>query len=160
MARFLLLVFFFSLPASSECLSISDAPQHIGHKSCIAGKVLTVTESENGGFTLDFCSDTKSCPFVIRVLPQDYDYVGDVTQLAGREIEIHGKIKQWNGRTEIILRDLDQLTGESAKIPSLPKAYDVERHGNYSPGQFKGNRSTKRSHKRPPKGPDEEIDTE
>lgn len=75
-------------------------------------------------------------------------------------MEINGKIKQWNGKTEIILRDLDQLRGSSAKLPSIPKAYDVERRGNYSPGQFKGNRTTKRSHKRPAKGPDEEIDTE
>ncbi len=160
MARFLLMLFFFSIPASSECLSISDAPHHVGQKTCVAGKVLTVTESENGTFTLDFCPDKRLCPFIVRVLPQDYEYVGNVTQLVGREIEIHGKIKEWNGRTGIILRDLDQLTGESAKIPSLPKAYDVEHHGNYSPGQFKGNKSTKRSHKRPPKGPDEEIDTE
>lgn len=120
---------------------------------------MTVDEQENGTVILKFCP-TEECPFVVRVLPQDFEYVGDVSRLAGQEVEINGKIKQWNGKTEIILRDLDQLRGSSAKLPSIPKAYDVERRGNYSPGQFKGNRTTKRSHKRPAKGPDEEIDTE
>jgi hypothetical protein len=159
MARFLFLALLFTLPASSQCISISDAPQHVGKKACVVGKVLSVSESENGTFLLNFCA-TDACPFVVRVLPQDYEYVGDVSALAGREVEINGKIKQWNGRTEIILRDIAQLKGESAKLPSVPKAYDVERHGSYSPGQFKGSRSTKRSHKRPAKGSDEEIDTE
>lgn len=159
MARFLLLLLFFSLPGWSQCISISDAPQHIGKKVCVAGKVVKVSQAENGAYILNFCA-ADICPFVVRLLPQDYEYVGDVTQLAGREIEINGKIKEWNGQTEIILRDIDQLQGSSAKLPTVPKAFDVERHGNFSPGQFKGNRSTKRSHKRPPKGADEEIDTE
>ncbi len=159
MARILLVLLLFSISASSQCISIKDAADKVGKKVCVAGKVLRVDETENGVFLLNFCA-TEVCPFVVRVLPQDYEYVGDVTQLAGHEIEIRGKIKQWNGRTEIILRDLDQLNGESAKLPAIPKAYDVERHGNYSPGQFKGNRSTKRSHKRTAKGADEEIDTE
>ncbi|MGZ4788285.1 MAG: hypothetical protein ACXVZX_07170 [Terriglobales bacterium] len=159
MARFLVAVLLFSAAAFSQCVSISDAPQHVGKKTCVAGKVLKVKETESGALLLHFCA-TDACPFVVRVLPQDREYVGDVFPLAGQEIEINGKIKQWSGRTEIILRDIDQLRGESAKLPSVPKTYDVERHGNYSPGQFKGNRTTKRSHKRPPKGPDEEIDTE
>lgn len=159
MARFFLLFWCLSLPAWSQCISISDAPQHIGKKVCVAGKVVKVSQAENGAFILNFCA-TDTCPLVVRLLPQDYEYVGDVTQLAGREIEIKGKIKQWNGQTEIILRDVDQLQGSSAKLPTVPKAFDVERHGNFSPGQFKGNRSTKRTHKRPPKGPDEEVDTE
>ena len=159
MARFIVFLFLFSSAAFSQCISISDAPQHVGKKVCVAGKVLKVDETESGAVLMRFCA-TETCPFMIRVLPQDLEYVGDVSQLAGREIEINGKIKQRNGTTEIILRDVDQLKGESGKLPSVPKAYDVEHHGNYSPGQFKGNRTTKRSHKRPAKGPDEEIDTE
>jgi len=159
MARILALLVSFSLPAISQCISISDAAQHVGQKTCVAGKVLKVTQSESGTFQLDFCA-TASCPFTVRVFPADFDYVGDVRQLEGKEIEITGKIRQKNGQNEMVLKDSDQLKGDSARLVAIPKTYDVERRGNFSPGTFKGNQTTKRSHKRPPTAPSEEIDTE
>lgn len=160
MARFLLLALLFCVPAFSQCISISDAAQHVGKKTCVAAKVLTVTENENGAFLLNFCPDAQPCPFVVRVFPADFDYVGDVRQLADKEIEITGKIQKWNHVAEIILRDSDQLNREFAKLPPIPKAYDVESRGHVSPGQFKGNKTTKRSEKKPPSGPREDIDEE
>ncbi len=160
MARFLTLALLFAVPAFSQCISISDAPQHIGKKTCVAAKVLNVAENENGAFLLNFCPETQACPFVVRVFPVDLDYVGDVRQLSGKEIEITGKIQKWNGVAEIILRDSDQLNGGLAKLPPIPKAYDVESRGHVRPGEFKGNKTTKRSEKRPKSGPSEEIDEE
>jgi hypothetical protein len=159
MTRFLILVSLLPVSAFTQCISISDAAQHIGRKTCIAAKVMRVTETENGSFQLDFCAEAK-CPFIVRVFPTDFDYVGDVRELAGKKIEISGKIRERNGQSEIVLRDSDQLRGTSANIPPIPKTYDVERRGNFSPGQFKGNRTSKRSHKRPPSEPSQEIDTE
>ena len=85
-------------------------------------------------------------------------YVGDVRQLAGKEIEITGKIQKWNHQAEIILRDSDQLNGPLAKLPPIPKAYDVENQGHTNPGTFKGEKTTKRSEKKPSTGSSEEID--
>ena len=158
MARFLLVFLLFAVPAFSQCISISDAPQHAGKKTCVAAKVLKVTQNENGAFVLNFCADAQLCPFTVRVFPVDFAYVGDVRQLAGKEIEITGKLQKWNHQTEIILRDSDQLNGELAKLPPIPKAYDVENRGHANPGTFKGEKTTKRSMKKPPTGPDEEID--
>ena len=160
MARFLLLVLCFSAPAFSQCISISDAAQHVGKKTCVTAKVLKVTENENGAFLLTFCPDSQPCPFVVRVFPADLAYVGDVRQLSGKEIEITGKIQKWNRLAEIILRDSDQLNREFAKLPPFPKAYDVENRGHVNPGEFKGEKTTKRSEKRPKTGPNEEIDEE
>ena len=160
MARFLLLVLLLSAPAFSQCISITDAPQHIGKKTCVAAKVLKVTENENGAFLLKFCPDAQPCPFVVRVFPADFDYVGDVRQLTGKEITITGKIQKWNHIAEIILRDSDQLNREFAKLPPIPKTFDVENRGHVSPGEFKGNKTTKRSEKRSKMRPNEEIDEE
>jgi hypothetical protein len=71
--------------------------------------------------------------------------VGDVRQLEGKNIEIHGPIEEYEGPAEIILKDGRQLRGESARIPPLPKAYDVSRHGNYSAGSFYGTNASKQS---------------
>src|SRR5581483_3592729 len=158
MARFLLLAFLFSAPAFSQCISISDAAQHVGKKTCVAAKVLKVTSNENGAFLLNFCPDAQPCPFVVRVFPADLNYVGDVRQLLGKEIEITGKIQKWNHVAEIILRDSDQLNREFAKLPPLPKAFDVENRGHVSPGTFKGEKTTKRSERKPPAGHNEDID--
>jgi len=55
----------------------------------------------------------------------------------GRQIEIDGEIKSYDGRAEIVLRRLGQLRGDAARIPALPKDYDVERHGKYSAGTLR-----------------------
>ena len=159
MARFLILALLLPLPVISQCIPPSEAAQHIGNKVCIAAKVLKVSESESGAFQLDFCA-TVPCPLVVRVYPIDFDYVGDVRQLAGKQIKITGKIREKNGQAEMVLKDADQLQGDTAKLAPIPKTYDVERRGNFSAGQFKGNRTSKRSHKRPTREPSEEIDAE
>jgi hypothetical protein len=160
MARLVLLVLLASLPGFGQCVSISEASHHLGKKACVAGKVLKVTRAEHDVYLLHFCEDEKACPFVVRVFPIDFDYVGDVRQLAGKEIEITGKIKEWNRHSEIILKDADQLNRDAIKLPPTPKVYDAERRGNTSPGQLSGTRTTKRSHKPPtsdsPGDPDSE----
>lgn len=61
------------------------------------------------------------------VFSSDLKQVGDVRNLEGREIEIDGEIKSYDGRAEIILHRASQLRGDAAHIPPLPKQYDVER---------------------------------
>ena len=125
MARILAAALLFALSAFSQCIPISEARQHVGEKACIAGKILTVTRGEHDARNLNFCLQNAPCPFVVRVFPVDFDYVGDVQQLIGKEIEITGKIKQSNGQPEMVLKDADQLRGESAKLLT-PKQYDVD----------------------------------
>jgi hypothetical protein len=127
------------LPATvsfAKCIPFTEAPKHLGETTCVAGKVLNIGESRAGSLFLNFCDDYKACPFTVVVFPSALKNVGDVRQLEGKEIEIHGKIQEWRGRTEIVLRDARQLKGEAAKIPPLPKDYDVQKRGNYSAGQF------------------------
>jgi hypothetical protein len=51
-------------------------------------------------------------------------------------VEIHGPVKIYDSRAEIILREARQLTGEAAQIPPLPKNFDVEKKGRFSAGKF------------------------
>jgi len=77
-----------------------------------------------------------ACPFTVVVFSHDLKDVGDVRRLAGRTIEIHGAVKTYDGRPEIVLRDIKQVTGGAAMIPPLPKTYDVESRGHFSPGRL------------------------
>ncbi len=134
--RKLLPILLFSASLAAKCLPMSEAGKHIGDTKCIAGKVLTVTQSPNGAWFLNFCDDYRKCPFTVVAFSRDLRDVGDVRTLAGKEVEIHGKIKEYQGRAEIILRDRRQLHGESAKIPPVPKEYDASRHGSYRARKF------------------------
>jgi DNA/RNA endonuclease YhcR with UshA esterase domain len=143
--------------ASAECIPFAEAQKKVGETVCVTGKVLKVSTSARSGTQfLNFCDDYKTCPFTVVVFARDLRDVGDVRPLEGQTIEIHGKVKLYKGQAEIILSDSRQLRGEAAKLPALPKNYDVENQGKYSAGQFKSPTAPKTSHKRTPK---DKIDT-
>ena len=134
------------LPA--ECIPFNDAKDHIGETRCVTGKVMRVEAGERGVHYLDFCEDYRLCPFTVVVFAGDLKHVGDVRQLQGRLVEIHGPVKEYDGRAEIVLRESRQLSGELAKIPPLPKTYDAERQGHYSAGKFSHPKARRTTSKR------------
>ncbi len=123
--------------AASDCLPIGEARQHVGEIKCVTGKVLHVKVGAKGVHFVDFCGDQASCPFTVVVFPHDLKDVGDVRRLTGRVIEIRGPVKLYDGRAEIILSRVSQVTGGSTLIPPMPKNYDVEKQGHYSAGRMK-----------------------
>jgi len=123
--------------ATAACIPFTEAPEKIGESVCVRGKVLKVAEGTSGTWFLDFCEDHTQCPFTVVVFARNLRNVGDVRQLAGRDIEVFGKIKLYHGRAEIILRDARQLHGEAAKLPPMPRDYDASRHGRYSAGRYR-----------------------
>jgi hypothetical protein len=125
------------LLSASDCISIHEASQHVGETKCVTGKVIKIKVGEKGVHFLRFCEDQMACPFTVVVFPSEMKDVGDVRRLAGRTIEIHGTVKLYDGRPEIILNRIGQITGGAAMIPPLPKNYDVENRGHYSAGHLR-----------------------
>ncbi len=126
------------LPAfsSADCIPITEARHHVGEDQCVTGKVVRVKHGSRGVTFFDFCQDSMVCPFTVVVFPHDLRNVGDVSQLQNKVIEVHGPVKEYDGRAEIILQRSRQLSGEGTRIPPLPKNYDVENKGHYSAGTF------------------------
>ncbi len=139
---------FFLLPISlfarTDCIPIQEASRHIGEDKCVTGKVLRVKGGSKGVHYVDFCQDQMACPFSVVVFSSDLKDVGDVRRLAGQLIEIHGKVKLYDGRAEIILSRVGQLTNGSTMIPPLPKNYDVEKQGHYSAGKMRASKKPKK----------------
>jgi hypothetical protein len=151
----ILFVLLLSVLCAAECIPFSEAHKHIGETRCVSGQVLTVKEGSKGVTYLDFCEDYRLCSFTVVVFPGDLKHVGDVRELKGKTVEIHGEIKHYDDRAEIILREYQQLGGEAARIPPLPKNFDVERKGRYSAGKLSYPSSSKSSsRKRQKKGVD------
>ncbi len=122
---------------ASDCIPVHEAGQHVGETKCITGKVLRIKVGEKGVHFLDFCEDQMACPFTVVVFASGLKDVGDVRRLEGRTIEIHGAVKLYDGRAEIILNHISQITGGAAMIPPLPKNYDVANRGHYSAGHLR-----------------------
>ena len=123
--------------SASDCLPIGAARQHVGEVKCIVGKVVRVKVGAKGVHFVDFCQEQMSCPFTVVVFPRDLKDVGDVRRLTGHVIEIHGPVKLYDGRAEIILNRVGQVPGGSTLIPPMPKKYDVEKEGHYSAGRMR-----------------------
>src|SRR5579863_4292309 len=124
------------LLSASDCIAIHEARQHVGETKCVEGKVLKIRIGNKGVHFLEYCDDQMACPFSVVVFPSGLKDVGDVRRLTGRTIEIHGAVKLYDGRPEIILKHISQINGGAAMIPPLPKAYDVENRGHYSAGHL------------------------
>lgn len=128
-----------ALPAAAgnpSCIPFSEAQKYVGSHRCVSGKVWKVEAGEKGVHFVDFCSEPAGCPFSVVVFAGDLKHVGDIRDLAGKEIQVRGDIREYDGHAEIILERVGQLMGDAARIPPLPKDYDVARRGHYSSGQF------------------------
>ena len=133
----------------TDCLSIGDAKQHVGETKCITGKVLRVKVGNKGVHFVDFCEDQAACPFTVVVFPSDLKDVGDVRRLAGKVIEIHGPVKLYDGRAEIVLNRVSQLSSGATLLPPLPKNYDVEKQGHYSAGRLRPSKKPAKTKAKP-----------
>ena len=140
----------FPVGSYAQCIRFEDAQKHIGATRCVSGRVLHVKLGNGGVHFFDFCEDFRLCPFTVVVFPGDLKQVGDVRRLEGRQIEIEGEVKGYDGRAEIILKRPGQLRGDAARLPPIPKEYDVERRGKYSAGSLRFPKKAKTTSKKSP----------
>ncbi len=155
---------------ATDCIPLEQAKDKVGAVSCIKAQVVKVSATETGTHHLNFCSDDHQCPFTVVVFPRDLRQVGDVRQLEGKPVEVHGKIQLYEGVPEIILRDSRQLRGVSippvpkdysvggnlthraeARPPKLEGKYDVERKGKHRAGSFRSPTSKRSKHRPHPR---------
>ncbi len=122
--------------AAAECVPIHQAGNYVGETQCVTGKVLRVKAGSGGVHFLDFCEDQMACPFTVVVFASDLPDVGDVRRLEGRVVEIKGEVKLYQGRPEIVLKRISQITGGMSMVPPLPKNFDVENRGHFSAGRL------------------------
>ncbi len=143
----------------AECIAFTEAVHHVGETRCVTGKVLRVKQGMRGIHYLDFCENYQTCPFTVVIFPGDLRHVGDVRELAGKLVEVHGPVKLYDGRAEIILRDVRQLSGEAAQIPKLPATFDVEKKGRYSAGKYSHANTTRQASRKRQNRPIQTEDT-
>jgi DNA/RNA endonuclease YhcR with UshA esterase domain len=125
------------------CIPFADAGKHIGETRCISGKLLKIERDQQGTTRLNFCEVSQTCPFVVIVPQEHLAKVGDLQQFQGKTLEIHGRVKESDGRAEIVLQKPGQLVTDEddEAVPTLLQAYDVEEKGHYSAGTSRAPKS-------------------
>ncbi len=132
--------------SSAACIPFAQAQKHIGETQCVTGKVLRVEIGSQGAHYLRFCEDSASCSFSVVIFFDDLKNVGDLGRLEGKTVEIHGEVKEFDGRAEIVLQKARQLKNDAVRLAPLPQAFDVEEKGHFSAGQSRApkRRTTRR----------------
>jgi hypothetical protein len=157
----------FLLPAAAlatACIPFDQARSHIGETQCVTGKVVRVETGARGVTYIDFCDDYRLCSFSVIIFSHDLKNIGDVRQLTGKLVEIRGEVKEYEDRAEIVLESSKQLGGDRMRLPPMPKNFDVEQRGHFSPGQFRApharNTHKKKGHPTIPVEIPEDVESE
>lgn len=100
---------FSSSGKAAECVDFHGAGTHAGETGCVSGRVVRVFASRGGNTFLDFCEDYHDCPFTSVIFSSDKTKFGDIGSLAGRQIEIRGRITVYQGKPEIVIREPEQI---------------------------------------------------
>jgi DNA/RNA endonuclease YhcR with UshA esterase domain len=96
-------------PPDDKCVDIREAVSRVGTEGCVSGRVLRVFTSRAGNTFLDFCPDYRTCPFSSVIFASDRQNFGDLGILTGKDIEIRGLIRTYEGRAEIAIHDSQQI---------------------------------------------------
>ncbi len=99
--------------AASVSIGIIDYTQaaaHIGEYASVRGVLVTAYTSKSGTIFLDFCKNYKTCPFSGVIFADDAKKFGDLSRYKGETIILTGKISSYQGRTEIVLSNPNQIS--------------------------------------------------
>lgn len=113
-----------------SCVSIEKAKDLVGQEACVVGKVHRIGFSDTGTALLTFCEDYKNCPFSAVVFSRDIDKVGNLRMFEGRELEVTGRVREYHGTAEIVVKSRKQFSGE-AMSPRLGRDDENPRPGNW-----------------------------
>jgi len=115
-----------AMAADEPCVPFEKAPEYIGKKICVKGTLVRVSMLKSGTMFLNFCQDYHNCPFTVIIYRSDAPDIGDLRALQGKEIRVEGKVRNYKGQAEIVMRDRKQLLVDFNRVP-LPGEFDAGR---------------------------------
>lgn len=93
-------------------IDYADAPAHVGEYASVRGTLVKAYTSKTGTVFLDFCRSYKTCSFSGVIFADDAKQFGDLSRYNGATVTLTGKIVSYQGRAEIILSSLSQLSAD------------------------------------------------
>lgn len=93
----------------SSCFSLEEASQHIGEEACVEGKLDHLYISQTETIFFNFCPNYQECPFQAVIFASRAGAFSDLGKYEGKNIQISGLIKTYQGKAEIIIDDPSQI---------------------------------------------------
>lgn len=91
-------------------IDYTEAIKHVGSLASVRGTLVEAYTSKSGTVFLDFCKSYKTCPFSGVIFADDAKAFGDLSKYNGKTITLTGKIVSYEGKAEIVLSSLSQLS--------------------------------------------------
>ncbi len=104
---FSLLLFFTAYPQNK--IPANAAKNYIGKYETVIGTDSQVYHSRGGTCFLDIDGDYPDNTFTAVIFKSDVKKFKDIDEYEGKEIEVKGKIKEYKGKPEIILKSKSQI---------------------------------------------------
>ena len=112
-ARILFLAVFFMLILAAgyaqEKVSAKEAGNYIGKTVTVVDTVNQVYKSKKGDYFLDMGGDYPDNAFTAVIFSDDASKFSDIEGYERKVIEVTGKVKEYQGKTEIIVKDVEQV---------------------------------------------------
>lgn len=90
-------------------ISPAKAKNNIGKEVIVSGKIDQVLKSTKGNYFLNMGGKFPQNKFTAVIFKSDAKKFGRINTYEGKEVEISGKIREYNGKPEIILNSLKQI---------------------------------------------------
>jgi RecJ-like exonuclease len=91
-------------------ISPKEVPQHVGQVVTVEGVVGEIHHAQSGKVIfIDIGGRYPNNAFAAVIFKDDFNKFPNVDSLAGKTVDITGRIKEYQGRVEIVLDDPAQL---------------------------------------------------
>ena len=112
-ARILFLGVFFMLVIAAgyaqEKVSAKEAGNYIGKTVTVVDTVNQVYKSKKGDYFLDMAGDYPDNAFTVVIFSGDAEKFRDIEGYERKVIEVTGKVKEYQRKPEIIVKDIGQV---------------------------------------------------
>jgi DNA/RNA endonuclease YhcR with UshA esterase domain len=99
-----------AVPALAETIPAAEAKNHIDKDITVEGVVSEVHHAASGrAIFIEIGGRYPTNPFSAIIFNDEFSKFPSVDSLAGKTVDVTGRIKEYRGRTEIILNDPAQL---------------------------------------------------
>ncbi len=97
--------------AKGDVVDYTEAKDFVGEEVTVRGKVARVAKPKETIF-INFNKDWQNDPFTVVIFKDDVNKFPDIYDIEGKMIYVSGKVQEFRGKAEIILKDPSQLKVE------------------------------------------------
>jgi micrococcal nuclease len=106
----------------------TEAPDNIGKKLWVKGKINHVFVSNKGNYFLNFCPDFRECPFSGLIFADKAYLFNDINSWSGKSVYIYGLIETYQNRPQVIIENPQQIVVDTVKkINKIDKDFSVNK---------------------------------